>query len=658
MRKHDFGRIIFHSKGDLVNGIYLSKIEEILKKELQPTYLDINDILELYNVKQYFDQKIYLKSWTDEDISFFSKRIAGYGKIIGVFIATINDENLVESYKNILQGYLNSFWELINNQQAYKRISKETFNDLLLNEPHLIDVILNHRSLVDYYKKEIRAFLLSYSKSAEILLSNYEVQDNNRRVEKYFPSNLSIADKEHIISTYLDYEDANYNFIKLIKDLGKREDFRITDKTRLKAKRLYKSKTEKFFATNEGIRYGVEVSFRSETNNIKEAYFDDDRVLHCIYSLDFIEKNNDPFLLFCYFKYLFEYLDEQNRINLLSKKSDTGVIERFMGLRSRKEYWKTTAFSLAEMTSYVQIHGYNTALDNLNISVEKILHHVFTIAFKERYHFAENARITLATTNSYFERIRILAPELESVLKQFKLFVEDGEIDFELMQMSSSPTTIEDIPSLNENKYVYFNEGNKEAMSCCNLFFSDQTLLAYVDRYKESLYQSFFDLLANEEVSFDSYDEHQIPEVNYLIEKGFITINDNRLIEITNYQRLLILKDLYENEFASLFHYPLTFQQEVQRMAKENIITYGNTLFSKPEQEYFTYFLNRSKFTNGLDLRNKYLHGTQANPDEIHKHEYAYFTYLKLMVLAILKMDDDLLIWSKLENEKREYSSA
>jgi hypothetical protein len=75
-------------------------------------------------------------------------------------------------------------------------------------------------------------------------------------------------------------------------------------------------------------------------------------------------------------------------------------------------------------------------------------------------------------------------------------------------------------------------------------------------------------------------------------------------------------------------------------------------LFSKPERDYFNYFLNKSEFTNGLDLRNSYLHGTQAKPDEIQKHEYAYFTYLKLLILTFLKIEDDLIIYKAVKNRK------
>jgi len=183
------------------------------------------------------------------------------------------------------------------------------------------------------------------------------------------------------------------------------------------------------------------------------------------------------------------------------------------------------------------------------------------------------------------------------------------------------------------------------------LFFSDQTLLSYVEPYKEKHYHNFFDLLANEQVNFNNYKEHKKPQINYLINKGFLSLDKNDFVQITNLPRILILKDLYENEVASFYHYPIEFQEEAKQMKIQNIVFFDNSLFSKPEQSYFNYFLNKSEFTNGLDLRNRYLHGTQANPEEVQKHEYIYFTYLKLLVLVLLKIEDDLLISQVIKNK-------
>ncbi len=644
MHKHDLNRVEFYSKEDMAGGYQLTKGEHILRNETQSNYTDINDILELYNIKQYLDNELYLNSWTQEDIANFKQKATDYGKLIGQFISNINDNNVIELYETLLRGYVDSFWELVNNQSVFKRISKANFGTILSKEPHLIRIILTQKSLVDYYDTEIKNFLLTYSQSAEILLSIYAVKEDLRKNQKIVPKSLTLQDKESIISNYLDLNDVNLNYIELIQNVRNRSDFKISDKTRLKAKRLHKSETEKFFAEKDGMEYGVSISFPENATKIKDGFIDN-LVANYSFSLDHIKQNNNSYSLFQNFKILFEYIDTQNRINLVSKRSQMGVMERIVGVHSQNEYRCGIMFSMSEMTSHAQIVSYNKIVNELNNSLEDILHFVFTLTFQEKYNFADNARfLTPRATNTYFEKVRLLAPEFESILKQFKLFVEDGIIDFELLQISSSPSAIKDIPSLNQNKYIYFNENNKEMLGCSNLFFSDQTLLAFVEPFKEKQYHNFFELLVKEQVNFNNYGEHQKPGINYLIDKGFISIDSSGFIQITNIKRLLIFKDLYDNEFASFYCYSVDFQKEAKQMANENIILFESSLFSKPEQAYFNYFLNKSEFTNGLDLRNSYLHGTQANPDEIQKHEYAYFTYLKLLVLAMLKIEDDLLI--------------
>lgn len=652
MHENDLNRVKFYSKDDLAGPHQLSKRQHILRETTQTSYSDINDIFELYNIKKYLDNELYLKCWSTVDIADFKQKAIEYAKVIGQFISRIDDNNVIECYERTLRCYVDTFWELVNNHSAFKKVSKANFQKILSNEPSAIHKILTHRKLVEFYDKEIKEFLLTYSKSAEILLAIYEVQDDFRKEKKFIPQTLTVEEKENIISRYLDSSDANFNFIGLIKNARNRSDFKISDKIRLKAKRLHVTETQKFFADNSGMKYGVTISFPEGSKKIKDCVTDDNLIFHYSYSLDFIKENNDPYLLFENFKYLFEFLDNQNRINLVNKEKQMGNFERLIGVHSQNSYRGGIVFSLSQIRSQGQLVGYNKVLGELNSSLENILLFVFTKAFQDKYNFAPNARFLIpSSTNSYFEKVRLLAPEFESILKQFKLFIEDGGIDFELLEISSLPTSIKDIPSLNKDKYVYFNEDNKEMFGCSNLFFSDQTLLAYIEPFKEKQYENFFELLLNEKVRFDDYEDYQKPEINYLIEKGSISVDNDGFIQIENPIRLLILKDLYDNEFASLYCYPIDFQKEARQMATEGIIHFDSSLFSKPEQAYFNYFLNKSEYTNGLDLRNSYLHGTQASPEEIQKHEFAYFTYLKLIVLAMLKMEDDLYISNALKNE-------
>lgn len=646
-REYDLNRVVFHSQGDLAAGHQLSKAEPILKSEIKSVYKDINDVLELYNIKQYFDNELYLKNWTQDEITAFKQKVTEYSNIIGQFLSSINSSNAISYHENLQDEYISSFWELINNQKIYKQISSEIFSSILSSEPDRIQTILTHKDLVAYYNPVLRDFLLTYPQSAEILLSIYEEKKKIHKEDmQYLPKNLTIQDKENIISDYLDSDDTNLNYIQLIQNSKKQKDFIISDKTRLKAKRKNKEKKEKIFADRgkNSLKCGVSVCFEEKATEIKQANRENYNINYS-YSLDFIKQNNDNYSLFRNFKILFEYLDIQNRIDLVSKKSQMGVMENFLGLRSKNEYQTGITFNLTEMTSYSQIVGYNKVINNLGKSLENILQVVFTSIFQEKYNFANNARLSIpSSNNSCFEKVRLLAPEFESVLKQYKLFVEDNEIDFDLLQISSSPCAIKNIPSLIQNKYIYLNENNIEIVSCSNLFFSDQTMLAYVEPYKGKNYQTFFNLLRNEKVNFNNYKDYQKPSINYLIEKGLIVIDEKGFIKTTNPARIFILKDLYDNEVSSFYHYPTTVQEEAGKMAEQNMIFFESSLFSKTEQSYFNYFLNKSEFTNGLDLRNSYLHGTQANPEEVRRHEYTYFTYLKLLILVLLKIEDDLLI--------------
>jgi hypothetical protein len=83
-------------------------------------------------------------------------------------------------------------------------------------------------------------------------------------------------------------------------------------------------------------------------------------------------------------------------------------------------------------------------------------------------------------------------------------------------------------------------------------------------------------------------------------------------------------------------------RKEIDRMVAEQLLCFDSTLFTRAESSYFNYFLNKKEFTNGLDLRNQYMHGTNPGPDT--KHERDYYILLRLIILVLLKMEDDLIV--------------
>ena len=651
-------RVVFFSKEDMAGGFELQKGEHILRGDIKQEYVDINDILELYNIKKYIDNELYLKSWTTDDINNFKQKIVSFGKIIAQFMSAITNENFDQIYQNIIFDYEKSFWELINNLNLSKNISKDKLLGVLENKSYIKYEILQNKQIVEHFDKVLKTFFLNHPESAEIVLSVYEVKKDNNESPYYLPKSLTVEDKENIIINYLNSSQTNINYVSLIPNARNQTDFKLSDKTRLLAKKLYAKETERFFAETNGIKFGVSVGFSDNQETIKDASLSKDNLTaYYSYSSVFIKQNRDPHQLFEMFTVLFEYLDEQSRIELISKPSQLDVIERAMGLKSKNDYLTSHLFKIYNITSHLQIVGFRNELGKMGISLEDTLKHIYTITFPEKYGYANNARFSIPTGKTFLEKVRFIAPEFESLIKQYKLFVENNEIDYELLQISSNPISINDIPSLNTNKYIYFNDKNTNIKSISNVFFSDQTLLAYVEPYKEKKYRNFFELLSHEHVQYENYADYQKNHLTYLIDKNQIFVDKSGQIQFVNPSRILILNDLYTNSVASYYRYTNPFQKEVLQMEKENIVFFESSLFSKPEQDYFNFFLNKKEFTNGYDLRNKYLHGTQANPEDIQQHEDAYFIYLKLIVLLLLKIEDDLIIHIVLEKLKSKESN-
>ncbi len=152
-------------------------------------------------------------------------------------------------------------------------------------------------------------------------------------------------------------------------------------------------------------KHGVSVSFSKDQEKIKTGYLDG-LVANYSYSLDYVKQNNDSHTLFLNFIILFEFLDNQFRIDLVHKENQMGVMERVMGIRSESEYKRSIAFNTSEMISHAQIVAYSSIINGIELSLENILQDVYTSIFHKEYGFANNARLLMPSANvSSFEKV-------------------------------------------------------------------------------------------------------------------------------------------------------------------------------------------------------------------------------------------------------------
>ena len=474
----------FYSVADLSCSFYLDEIEKVLEGfDDTLSYDNVNKIIEFYNIKCFLDNNIFADSWIAEKRSNYIDKTNKFEKHIGKFFSTVNESSIDIVLREVDKSYLKDFWKLFNKYRGYNRISREVFSKLLVHDKVSIFHVLLFKNMVNYYDFEIRQYLIECEFSAEILLQQYfEVRGENKNTY-YFPPSLTHEDKENIIIRYIDSRRVNPNYLSLIYESNNSSDLRLTDKTRLKAKKKYQEEIDSLFMDGSHFSYGVEVSF-SEIQNDEVENKVVDRTITTSYSSRWIRENSDYATLLNNFIYLFEFTDKQLRIQHVSKVSNMSVFERMLGVKGRNAYPTGIVFNQINALALLQTKGYTEELSRDDIRIEEVLEWFFEEYLKTEFG-VEGFYLTLPSTQStYLEKCRTIVSEIDSILKQFKLFVEDREIDHELLQLSSEHIFMKNIPSLLPDKYVYpIGEEYKIASHC---LFSDQSHLTYFKGLEKS----------------------------------------------------------------------------------------------------------------------------------------------------------------------------
>ena len=321
-----------------------------------------------------------------------------------------------------------------------------------------------------------------------------------------------------------------------------------------------------------------------------------------------------------------------------------GIFERAMGVKGRTYYFTGRAFEGTQFLSVLQMFGYRQELKNNGIRLEDIFQWFFLSYIPDEFGISD-FRISMPSESSTdLEKCRMLASEIEGILKQLSLLVEFGNIDHELLQMSSKHLFYKDVPSFLNAKYVYGIGHTYQRATY--YFFSDQSMLAYVPRLGEK-YHNFYDLLCHEKVGLDDYSRHK-HDIEWLFEQGFVRLNNDGSIGMY-IEKVIVLKDLYKNGVGCI-NYLEKYKDILKWMETQSMVEYKSSFFSKPEQDYLNYLMNRSEFSNGLDLRNAYLHATQSADEETHKKNYNIF--LNVLALIIIKMNEEFCLRQELTPQK------
>ncbi len=154
-------------------------------------------------------------------------------------------------------------------------------------------------------------------------------------------------------------------------------------------------------------------------------------------------------------------------------------------------------------------------------------------------------------------------------------------------------------------------------------------------------YSNFYHLIQIEKINIEEYKDHKRAYIQHFIDRNYLTIDEDGNLSLVNSELFLIVGYLHKYDVISYWYQPKKVRDEIDNMEGENLVRFSDKLFTEAEIDYFNFYLN-NKFSNGLWLRNKYVHAT--NSHDIEEQENDYKILLKLLALLILKIEDDLMI--------------
>jgi hypothetical protein len=602
----------------------------------------VNDIVELHNASRFVEHGVFPASMVQAERDRLLSLVPGVRRAEGVFFNELTESTFAAVISGVDYSYRSDVLDFLAKFKVFDRCSATVVLDALKADRFHNGDVLSCRALVRVYDEDVRSLMLASVDTAELILSKHLLSDSRTGI--YLPASLTPADCRALLDAYVDDENANPNYVQLIATARVNRALGIDAKLKLKARRAYDKFTTNFFATNQGMKTGVEISI-SDTQVEDVVSSLEGMVAKFSYSRAWLADNLDYPTILNNFIYVFEWTTWRVLLSLPSYPSGLGVMERIM-MSGKDEYVTGAAFRMKDQSSLLQMHMYREFLLSEGIDIEAVIAWFFIDYLKDEFG-ADHLRFRPSSESAtYLEKCRHLFSEMESVLKQFRLYAENGELDLDLLSMTSEQLVYKQIPSTVPGKYVYVTDHN-DIRSIQHLLFSDQSHLSYID--EELNADSLAELLLSNHVTYDRFADHQKLGIDLLLIHG-VLVNDDSQIKLASAAQFLALRELWDNDAGNYWHHSPGGRAAIDAMVADGWLERRSTLLTTSEADYINYFLNQSGPTGGPDLRNRYLHGSQADGDDNAVHLHTYLIALRLLIALVIKLNDDLCLRTQTQN--------
>lgn len=604
---------------------------------------DVNDVLELYNIWLFVENGIPANDWTEETLQLIR---SDFKEAVVRFFTALSGATWVAVFKQIDTEYRHCFWEIVDRFNIRGLLDVETLREAFADSPWELRDLLQQERFVAQNQQALIELLKENDNTAEWLLEEYVQEDSlGNKKNYYFPKALSFQNKEDIISRYLDGERPNLNYVRLVSVAKTDSNLRLSDQVRLKAKRVEKRLNEEYFPAENVLQYKYAVNISSESGKpLKWVDRDENDEPVLCYSKEIMLKFKGPELLY-YLRYGFEFLTLNGLISLVAKNSDAEDFERIFFMRGKYSYPINFVFKYKEAISWLQVESMQEVLLEDGTSIEDSLKKYYEKYLKEKYSYPSGT-LSLANIDAdWVTKCKAIVPEIDAIAHRYDQYAKTGTVDEELLLLSKENVRVTEVKSANRTRYYTIKGHPGELYHLFYLLFSDQSMLTLVDPFKDGHYHSLYQLLTEQEgkIPYDNYQNYQLRDLDYLIEEGYISKGEDGMLFIEKNLELALLLQLYEYHSCPSQLYGDFERELLKEMENKGWVEEDNHLLTIEERNYFDYYMYNTQYTNGPALRNHYAHGSHADASKENVHRKAYYRLLILLILELLKIEDDLI---------------
>ncbi|MEK4256938.1 hypothetical protein [Enterococcus sp. FSL W8-0510] len=456
--------IKFYGENDLSTGLDLSNVETFINDFiLNPIINTLNEAIEIYNVLKFLDLG-YFKKMSSEKISECRK---SSHRLLNEYFGKGELSEYITEYSDLHFQYQSDFWDIFVRFKVIKRTEYVDFEKIIDEYKIPIHLLLEYQKICEKYKLFFKKKLLSNPVYFEFFLDKYD-SPNIKNI--YLPDNLSDEEINDWARRYCELDEANINYLERISYWSLHHEYKLDSRIISKARKKKIEQTEKTMSLKNGVSWKMAVGLKEGLKTDFEFVQESSRDLQFLLSKDWIDEEHDYPTILNNFIYFFGFFNHFFQFSMIDSPYEHGGLLEIFQTKSNYAYNQTLISEYQNNFYKLSLLAYFDYLTFLKIDLEEVFAFYYNEHLKSEYGFPDFFFNASSKSYTYYERCKLLIPELDSLLKQFDFVQRYGEIDSDVFELDSKITNYQEIKSLSEKKFVYFD--SKEKLNFCKLIFN------------------------------------------------------------------------------------------------------------------------------------------------------------------------------------------